>query len=147
MAGALFGLRPLSDVVSLGRSRLLDGRLLDDPRAVAPDGPDHSPSASRSRLLAASGCVRIPIFQYPCCLAVDPQPGSPPVFPASSRWKISDAVLAGNVSAGELPFLADAGLPATFGKSPVRIVVYIKNIPKRIFPLQKQSRPTGRLCS
>ena len=66
---------------------------------------------------------------------------SVPSFCASIRRKISDAVLAGNVSAGELLLLADAGLPATFGKSQVRIVVHIKNIPKRILSLQKTKPP------
>lgn len=106
------------------------------------------PSSAHFGMLASASIVSLPVPKYLVAFwRTSRLFRSVPSFCASIRRKISDAVLAGNVSAGELLFLADAGLPATFGKSPVRIIVYIKNIPKRILPLQKQSRPNGRLCA
>ena len=57
-----------------------------------------------------------------------------PVLPfrTSSRWEISDAVLAGYAPAGRCLFFTDADLSATSVQSLVRIVVYLKNISKRI---------------
>lgn len=55
-----------------------------------------------------------------------------PPFRTSSRWEISDAVLAGYAPAGRCLFFTDADLSATSVQSLVRIVVYLKNISKRI---------------
>ena len=55
-----------------------------------------------------------------------------PPFRTSSRWEISDAVLAGYAPAGRCLFFTDADLSATSVQSLVRIVIYLKNISKRI---------------
>ena len=55
-----------------------------------------------------------------------------PPFRTSSRWEISDAVLAGYAPAGRCLFFTDADFSATSVQSLVRIVVYLKNISKRI---------------
>ena len=55
-----------------------------------------------------------------------------PPFRTSSRWEISDAVLAGYAPAGRCLFFTDADLSSTSVQSLVRIVVYLKNISKRI---------------
>src|SRR5699024_8465927 len=66
-----------------------------------------------------------------------------PSFRTSGGRKISDAVLAGHASAGWCLFFADAVLSATFGENPVRIVIYIKNIPKRISSTQNKAARLG----
>ena len=59
---------------------------------------------------------------------IDTRP--PPI--GTSRWEISDAVLAGYAPAGRCLFFTDADFSATSVQSLVRIVVYLKNISKRI---------------
>src|SRR5699024_2103838 len=66
-----------------------------------------------------------------------------PSFRTSGGRKISYAVLAGHASAGWCLFFADADRSATIGENPVRIVIYIKNISKRISSTQNKAARLG----
>ena len=77
------------------------------------------PSSAHFGMLASASIVSLPVPKYLVAFwRTSRLFRSVPSFCASIRRKISDAVLAGNVSAGELLLLADAGLPGDIWEKP-----------------------------